>query len=203
MSMIGRYLQLYYRRRCSLLSELHGMCQSRQGTIITTSISVFAVHFLAICHNVVHRWLVSQNKMEKAGKIIGKFERINKKSIPTEVYKQFTETCDRQNEALKDKTYSLIDLFKTPRLRKTALLTIVIYMGSSLVYDGYIRSITTIGFNTFVAFTLASATEFPASFILTFILDKWGRRWLLFGTMGLCAVCSFALSFTINMGNGN
>lgn len=139
--------------------------------------------------------------MKKATKIITKFEKVNKRTIPAETFKQFTDTCSRNNEELKEKTYSLFDLFKTPRLRKTALLTIVIYMCSSLVYDGYIRSITTIGFNVFVAFTLASATEFPASFILTFILDRWGRRWLLFGTMAICAVCSFALSFTIN-GNG-
>lgn len=140
--------------------------------------------------------------MEKATQIISKFEKVNKRTIPTDLFKQFTDTCSRNNEELKDKTYSLFDLFKTPRLRKTALLTIVIYMCTSLVYDGYIRSITTIGFNVFVAFTMASATEFPASFILTFILDRWGRRWLMFGTMGLCAVCSFALSFTID-GNGN
>ncbi|KAG4075818.1 hypothetical protein HA402_003644 [Bradysia odoriphaga] len=144
------------------------------------------------------RWLVSQNKMEKATRIIEKFERVNKKTIPADTFKQFLETCNRNNEELKDKTYSFFDLFKTPHLRKIALLTIVIYMSTSLVYDGYIRSITTIGFNVFVAFTLASATEFPASFILTFILDKWGRRWLMFGTMALCALCSLALSFTIN-----
>lgn len=150
----------------------------------------------------IYRWLVSQNKMEKATTIIEKFERVNKRTIPPETFKRFLDTCNRNNEELKDKTYSLFDLFKTPHLRKITLLTIVIYMCSSLVYDGYIRSITTIGFNVFVAFTLASATEFPASFILTFILDKWGRRWLMFGTMALCALCSLALSFTIN-GNGN
>lgn len=140
--------------------------------------------------------------MEKATNIINKFERVNKKEIPPEMFKNFAETCNRNNEELKDKTYSLFDLFKTPRLRKTAILTILIYMCASLVYDGYIRSITSIGFDVFVAFTLASATELPASLLLTFILDRWGRRWLLFGSMALCAVCSFALSFTID-GNGN
>lgn len=98
----------------------------------------------------------------------------------------------------KDRKYSLLDLFKTPHLRKTTLLLIVIYMSVSLVYDGYIRSITSIGLDIFVAFTLASATEFPASFILTFILDRWGRRWLLFGTMFFAAMCSLVLSFTVN-----
>jgi len=145
------------------------------------------------------RWLVSQNKMERATSTIQKFERINKKTIPPEMYQDFIDSCKRTNDEVKERTYSLFDLFKTPHLRKTAVLTIGIYMATSLVYDGYIRSITSIGLNVFISFTLASATEFPASVVLTLILDRWGRRWLLFGTMALCAACSFALSFTIDV----
>ncbi len=152
--------------------------------------------------NTLNRWLLSQNRVEKATKIIHKFERINKKTIDPIVFQNFLDTCQRNSETQKDQKYSLLDLFKTPKLRKTTLLMIVIYMSVSLVYDGYIRSITSIGLNIFIAFTLASATEFPASFVLTFILDRWGRRWILFGSMVLCAVCSIVLSFTVN-GNGN
>ncbi|KAG4065765.1 hypothetical protein HA402_012443 [Bradysia odoriphaga] len=144
------------------------------------------------------RWLLSQNRIEKATKIIHKFERINKKRIDPEVFKSFIQTCQRNIETQKDRNYSLLDLFKTTKLRKTTLLMIVIYMSVSLVYDGYIRSITSIGLNLFIAFTLASATEFPASLALTFVLDRWGRRWPLFGSMCLCAVCSIVLSFTVN-----
>lgn len=118
------------------------------------------------------------------------------------MFRDFLETCQRNNEAQKNRKYSLLDLFKTPQLRKTTLLLIVIYMSVSLVYDGYIRSITSIGLDIFIAFTLASATEFPASLTLTLILDSWGRRWTLFGSMVLCAACSIVLSFTVN-GNGN
>lgn len=139
--------------------------------------------------------------MEQATSIIHKFERINKKTIDPEVFQKFLETCQRNHEAQKDRKYSLLDLFKTPQLRKTTLLMIVIYMAVSLVYDGYIRSITSIGLDIFIAFTLASATEFPASLFLTFVLDRWGRRWTLFGSMFLCALCSIVLSFTVN-GNG-
>lgn len=139
--------------------------------------------------------------MEQATSIIHKFERINKKTIDPEVFQNFMETCLRKNETQMDRKYSLLDLFKTPHLRKTTLLMIVIYMSVSLVYDGYIRSITSIELDIFVSFTLASATEFPASFILTFILDRWGRRWVLSGSMFFCAICSIVLSFTVN-GNG-
>lgn len=153
--------------------------------------------------SVSYRWLVSQNRIERATEIIHKFEKVNKKTIDPEVFNNFIETCNRRNDELKDKTYSLLDLFKTPRLRKTTILMIVIYMSISLVFDGYIRSITSVGLNIFIAFTLASATEFPASSILTCILDRWGRRWLLFGTMSLCSICSLALSFSVNTDNGN
>jgi len=144
------------------------------------------------------RWLLSQNRVEKATIIIHKFEHINKKTIPADVFQNFVDTCQRNNESQKDRKYSLLDLFKTPQLRKTTLLMIVIYMSVSLVYDGYIRSITSIGLDVFIAFTLASATEFPASFLLTIILDRWGRRWTLFGSMVMCAMCSIVLSFTVN-----
>lgn len=146
----------------------------------------------------MNRWLVSQNRIEEATNLIHKFERVNRKAIEPEVFKNYVESCRRTNEELKDKTYSLLDLFKAPRLRKTVILLIVIDVSVTLVFDGYIRSITTIGLDVFIAFTLASATEFPASFILTFVLDRWGRRWLFFGTMILCSICSFALSFTVN-----
>lgn len=60
---------------------------------------------------------------------------------------------------------------------------------------GYARNIEGLGLNTFIAFTIASATELPASCILTLILDRWGRRWLGLGTMVLCGCCSIIASF--------
>lgn len=68
-------------------------------------------------------------------------------------------------------------------------------MSIALVFDGYVRNIESIGLNTFIAFTIASATELPASTILTLILDRWGRRWLGLGTMVLCGCCSIIASF--------
>lgn len=129
-------------------------------------------------------------------------ERVNKRRIDPVVYKNFVNSCRQNNEMNQTKKYHLFDLFKTPHLRKVTLLLIVIYMSVSLIYDGYIRSITSIGLNIFTAFTLASATEFPASSTLTLLLDRLGRRWFLFGTMIVCSICSLALSFSIN-GNGS
>ncbi|XP_037038412.1 solute carrier family 22 member 3-like [Bradysia coprophila] len=143
------------------------------------------------------RWLISQNRMTKAKRIIRHIERVNKRHIDPKVFQNFIESCRRRNETNKNQKYHLLDLFRTPNLRKAILLLIVIYMSVSLIYDGYIRSITSIGLDIFIAFTLASGTEFPASSVITLLLDRLGRRWFLFGTMIACSICSLALSYSI------
>lgn len=79
-------------------------------------------------------------------------------------------------------------------------------MAISLVFDGHVRNVDNLGLNVFITFTIASATEMPADTLLTLLLDRWGRRWLAFGSMavsgifslGACAVSSRKF-FTFNI----
>ncbi|XP_063632710.1 organic cation transporter protein-like [Cydia splendana] len=138
------------------------------------------------------RWLVSQGKIEKALTIMKKFERINKTKIPEKVLSDFTESSlktIKENEA-ENRTYSVLDLFRTPRLRRNAILLIVIWMAISLVFDGHVRNVGSLGLDVFLTFTVASATELPADTFLTAVLDRWGRRWLACGSMVISGVFS-------------
>ncbi|XP_057336890.1 organic cation transporter protein-like [Microplitis mediator] len=154
------------------------------------------------------RWLVSQGQIDRAIHILKKFERINGTQVPDNVYKCFKESCEQELSMEEtDKTYSAIDLFRSPRLRKIVLLLIIIWMAISLVFDGHVRNVDNLGLNVFITFTIASATEMPADTLLTLLLDRWGRRWLAFGSMavsgifslGACAVSSriYAASLAI------
>ncbi|XP_037931141.1 organic cation transporter protein-like [Teleopsis dalmanni] len=137
------------------------------------------------------RWLVSQGKTDKAVSILKKLEKINRKHVPAETYKHFSDSCNKlRQEENKNCNYSVLDLFKTPRLRRTTLLLIVIWMAISLVFDGHVRNVGSLGLNIFLTFTVASFTELPADTLLTITLDKWGRRWLACGTMVLSGVFS-------------
>ncbi|KAG5679390.1 hypothetical protein PVAND_008958 [Polypedilum vanderplanki] len=142
------------------------------------------------------RWLVSQGRVNKAMKILKKFEKINGKNVSPQIYKDFADSCARmQEEEAENSNYSLLDLFKTPRLRRITILLIVIWMAISLVFDGHVRNVGSLGLDFFITFTIACSTEFPADTILTLTLDRWGRRWLAFltmvmsGTFSLLAVC--------------
>lgn len=75
-----------------------------------------------------------------------------------------------QEEEAENANYSLLDLFKTPRLRKITTLLIIIWMAISLVFDGHVRNVGSLGLDFFFTFTVAAATEFPADTILTLTL---------------------------------
>lgn len=63
----------------------------------------------------------------------------------------------------------------------------------ALVYDGHSRNILNLAnedLNVFWMFGIASMTEFPADMLLIFTLDRFGRRWLAFGSMTLSGVFS-------------
>ncbi|XP_014474814.1 PREDICTED: organic cation transporter protein-like isoform X3 [Dinoponera quadriceps] len=145
------------------------------------------------------RWLVSQGQVEKAIRILGKFERINRTKVPENVYQNFRETCARVcKEQEADKTYSVLDLFKSPRLRNITILLIFIWMAISLVFDGHVRNVNNLGLDVFMTFTIAAATELPADTFLTLVLDRWGRRWLACGTMVISGIFSIWASAVSN-----
>ncbi|XP_076239587.1 organic cation transporter protein-like isoform X1 [Calliopsis andreniformis] len=145
------------------------------------------------------RWIVSQGDVDKAITILNKFERINGTKVPEDVYKRFRETCARiRKEEEAEKTYSVIDLFKSPRLRRITLLFIVIWMAISLVFDGHVRNVDNLGLNVFMTFTIAAATELPADTFLTAVLDRWGRRWLACGSLIVSGIFSIWASAVSN-----
>ncbi|KAI5732557.1 hypothetical protein M8J76_001680 [Diaphorina citri] len=148
---------------------------------IVTSLPLLLGVFIAWIVPESARWLVSQGRVDEAVIIMKKFEKINKKQ----------ESCQRLAEQEKDqKRYSVLDLFKTARLRNVTCLLIIIWMALSLLFDGHVRQVENLGTNFFITFSLASATEFPADTLLTFTLDTWGRRWYACITMVLSGVFS-------------
>lgn len=137
------------------------------------------------------RWLVSQGETTRAISILKKFERINKTTVKPEIYAEFNDSCERlAKEDEANSNYSVLDLFKTPRLRNITILFIIIWMSISLAFDGHVRNVSALGLNVFITFTVAAATEFPADFMLTYTLDRVGRRWYAFASMTFSGIFS-------------
>lgn len=136
--------------------------------------------------------MVSAGKIDKAVTLLKEVALKNgKHDVDPRIFDEFTESCKRMKEEESSfQNYSVLDLFKTPRLRRTTLLLIVIWMAISLVFDGHIRNVGNLGMNIFITFTIGAATEFPADTLLTLSLDRLGRRWLACGSLVLSGIFS-------------
>ncbi|XP_059610037.1 organic cation transporter protein-like [Phlebotomus argentipes] len=175
---------------CSLPWIAYYLADWKMFTIVTSAPLGLAILTPLIVPESA-RWLVSQGKIDKAIKILRKFEKINGTDVPPQIYNDFTESCAKIREEETDtESYSVLDLFRTPRLRKITIVLVLIWMAISLVFDGHVRNVGSLGLDIFFTFTVAAATEFPADTLLTLTLDRWGRRWLACGTMVFSGVFS-------------
>lgn len=175
---------------CALPYIALGLGNWQQLAIVTSAPLALAV-FTPWLVPESARWLVSQGQSAKAIKILHRFEKINRATIKPEIFTEFSQTCERlAKEEEANASYSILDLFKTPRLRSITILFIAIWMCISVTFDGHVRNVGGLGLNVFHTFAVASATELPADILLTYTLDIVGRRWMAFGSMVFSGVFS-------------
>lgn len=138
------------------------------------------------------RWLLSKGRVDEAIERILVIGRINKKEVPKKLIEQFKETL---SHAKKEETKSCLEIFKRPVLRKTLILVCLEFMCCTIVFDGLVRSIGQLDFDFFLSFSVISFTEFPSMFLIAFILDWLGRRWLTVIVMTVSCVFSILTVF--------
>ena len=69
---------------------------------------------------------------------------------------------EQHTKASEDERPSVLDLFRTPRLRKHVLLTMTSWALTYFVFDGYVRNISNLEYDIYITFALMAAMELPA-----------------------------------------
>ncbi|XP_021947049.2 organic cation transporter protein [Folsomia candida] len=141
------------------------------------------------------RWLLSKGRTKEATDILRSFAKVNRKKVDERVFVEFESDAKKLYDEMQadDEEESFTAALKTPRLRRTFILLVLIWAIIALVYDGHSRNILNLAdenWNVFWMFTIASMTEFPADMMLIFTLDRFGRRWLSFGSLTMSGAAS-------------
>ncbi|CAH0406204.1 unnamed protein product [Chilo suppressalis] len=160
--------------------------------VLVTSLPMMAVLATPFFIPESARWLASKGKVDKAVKVLRKFERINKKKISEEALDQFIFSSKSTTAGPE----SMKDLFKNPLLRNNLLILIVVGMIANLGFDATLRLSEDIGTNFFLTFALSSAAEIPALVLVTFTLDRVGRRFMIVSTLGISSVLAIFCGFS-------
>ncbi|XP_076034398.1 solute carrier family 22 member 1-like [Oratosquilla oratoria] len=148
-----------------------------------------------ICIPESARWLLSQGRVHETITILKRIASVNGRTIPPQVLKDFeTSTLkDLQIETSSVTAPTVLDLFRTPRMRKITIFLIILWMMITIAYDGHTRNVVNLPVDLYLTFTLAAATELPADVFLVLTMDRLGRRWLGFLCMVMCGIFSFVI----------
>merc|ERR1719154_750876 len=123
------------------------------------------------------RWLMAMGESEKLQKILKSIAKMNKKDVPDHVYIEAISMCKKQVETNETKTsYTYIDLFRNPNMRKITILVTILWMLISLVFDTTVRNISNLDSNVYVSFMVATSLELPADLLTIVGLNWLGRR---------------------------
>ncbi|XP_077977749.1 organic cation transporter protein-like [Glandiceps talaboti] len=129
------------------------------------------------------RWLVQQGKFDKAEQILEKAAKTNDVKIPDDVFaeeKQEREKKQNLHDEEVKRKYNALDLMKTPNLRKRSLNVYFNWFCNSMVYYGLSLNTDGLAKNAYISFFVSGAVEIPAYILCYFLLDRTGRRPLLF-----------------------
>ncbi|XP_012552868.1 carcinine transporter isoform X1 [Bombyx mori] len=174
-------IALYFGTGCLTLPWLALWMGDWRKLLWLTSLPMLIVLFVPFVVPESARWLLTRGRVNKAVEILKTFERVNGTKIPDDVMDDFVVSA-RQT---KQERESLIILFKNGPLRITMILMVVVYMVCAVIFDGLVRLSDAFGLDFFITFTFTSATEIPSVTFVALLLDRWGRRVLTCGPMGI------------------
>ncbi|XP_061560481.1 solute carrier family 22 member 2 [Phycodurus eques] len=146
--------------------------------VITVPYFLYVLYYWLIPESP--RWLLSQNRKAEAVEITEAMAKENNKTLSKNIE---TLTDDNADSA---STASMMDLIRTPNMRKHTFILSYNWFTSAVVYQGLIMRLGIMGGNVYISFLISSLVEFPAAFLILFTIERVGRR-LPFATANVVA----------------
>ncbi|PAV81376.1 hypothetical protein WR25_09358 [Diploscapter pachys] len=136
------------------------------------------------------RWLVSAGKWKEARKQLVRIAKTNG-NRDVDVDELLTVLRNNQNKQEAEeaqRSHNVIDLFRTPNLRKKTLIVTYIWVMNAIIYNGLTLNVSNLPVDDYWSFVINGAVELPGYFIVWPLLQWVGRRWTLALTMIICGV---------------
>ncbi|XP_034659080.1 carcinine transporter [Drosophila subobscura] len=188
-------LATFYTVGACVLPWIAYACNGWRTFAVLTSVPIIILILMCLIIPESPRWLLSVGKVEKGLKIIRKIAKINGKTVPEDVLVAFQQCSEvAYHEEQLAKKYTLLDIFKSCRMGRIVLILSLNWMIIALVYDAHVRIITNVGTDIFISFSLANLAELPGGLIPLVLMDRTGRKIMLFTVLLLCSICNLLAS---------
>ncbi|XP_038674856.1 solute carrier family 22 member 3-like [Scyliorhinus canicula] len=183
--------QVVFSLGLMLLPGFAYMIRSWKGIQMAITVPHFVLLLYCCLIPESPRWLLSRKRIKEALKIAQDVAEQNGKSLPS----TYKEMIRGENSSEEIKNPSLMDLFRTPQMRKRTLILMYSWFTSNLVYLGLILRLGVQGGDTYIDLFVAGAVELPATLLGFLLVERVGRRspfvvsHIVAGTFCLLAAC--------------
>ncbi|XP_059619144.1 carcinine transporter [Phlebotomus argentipes] len=127
------------------------------------------------------RWLLAQNRLEEALKVLEVMARVNGKEFPhwfrDKLQHRVASRKLRGNVKEPNRRVGALDLCRTPNMRLKTILITLNWFANETVYLGLSYYGPELGDNAHLSFFFTSLVEIPSYILCWMIMDRWGRRW--------------------------
>ena len=107
--------------------------------------------------------------------ILEQIAKQNGKEINVELMESYRITAIEEYRKNESEKLSMVDLFKTPNLRKNIILMVVNLCVSSLLFEANYRNIENVPFSLYWTYTIYSILEIPSNLAALWGLEALGR----------------------------
>ncbi|XP_043914108.1 solute carrier family 22 member 13-like [Protopterus annectens] len=121
------------------------------------------------------RWLLANNRTTEAIELLKKAARRNGKSLPQTVLQNAAKEQADMGTKKPERNYSMLDLVRTPEMRKRSFVAFYMWFVNVLVYYGLSLGISDFGVNIYITQLIFGFVEIPANLTIAFCLP-YSRR---------------------------
>ncbi|CAG2166906.1 unnamed protein product [Oppiella nova] len=142
------------------------------------------------------RWQITNGQVDRAEQTLKNALKMNGKSndnLKTQVSELFEYLQKMQSTESAKQKYTILDLVKTPKLRKITFITWFSWATNALLYYGFSLNMSEFGGNFYITFLLSGLVEIPSYILPAIFLRFIGRRILFAIFMLITGVSCFAV----------
>ncbi|WAR02642.1 ORCT-like protein [Mya arenaria] len=135
--------------------------------------SILALPYICLMPESL-RWLIMRNRLDDAEQLVTKVTKVNKMAFPQ---RSWDDVKLQMSVAENDnKQYSVLDVLRTPNLRKRSLILFYLWFAISIGYYGLTWQLTSLPGNKYLNFFIAGSVEFVAYTLVIYITKRFGRK---------------------------
>ncbi|XP_071954784.1 organic cation transporter protein-like [Antedon mediterranea] len=193
----GITIEMFFAIGYMLLALLSYLIRSWRNLQLVSSVPILLTFIIFPFVPESPRWLITQKRYKEATDILKKMAKGNGRELPSEFSDpdELEKTMMKSEEEGDMKRHTIVDLFRTPNLRKKSLNLFYNWMVNSLVYYGLSLGTSNMGVNDYLAMFVSGAVELPAVVFCLLTASRFGRGRTISFVMIVGGLACFATVF--------